>query len=245
MGGAIKFIPYPVTTGFTTGIALIIFSSQVRDFLGLRMDGVPAEFLEKWAAYGAAIGTVNWAATGVALLALGIITQWPRLKSRVPGPFVALVACTALVKLAGLPVETIGDRFGPISASLPVPHLPPLSLALVRDLSGAAFTIALLAGIESLLSAVVADGMIGTRHRSNMELVAWGVSTPTGDHSSGPPRHGPSRGPPPKSRTADAPGGRKGCSTRWCSIAIMLLVGKGRDGPDDVRQRCILAVMVS
>ena len=176
LGGAIKFIPYSVTTGFTTGIALIILSGQVRDFFGLRMASVPVEFLDKWGAYAAALGTVNWAATGVALLALVIITQWPRLKSRVPGPFVALVACTALVQLAGLPVETIGDRFGAITARLPAPHLPPLSFALVRELSGAAFTIALLAGIESLLSAVVADGMIGTRHRSNMELVAQGVA---------------------------------------------------------------------
>lgn len=176
LGGAIKFIPYPVTTGFTTGIALIIFSSQVRDFLGLRMPAVPPEFVAKWQAYAGALHTVNPWAVAIAGLALVIITQWPRVSRKVPGPFVALVACTAVARLGGLPVETIGDRFGAIHAALPLPRLPEVSPAMLRDLVGPAFTIALLAGIESLLSAVVADGMIGTRHRSNMELVAQGVA---------------------------------------------------------------------
>jgi SulP family sulfate permease len=176
LGGAIKFIPYPVTIGFTTGIAVIIFSSQVRDMLGLRMDEVPAEFVAKWNAFAHHFDSVNpWAiaVTGATLL---IIMGWPRIERRVPGPFVALVVTTTLVQLLDLPVETIGSRFGEIKAGVPTPGLPPVSLALVTSLAGPAFTIALLAGIESLLSAVVADGMIGGRHRSNMELVAQGVA---------------------------------------------------------------------
>ncbi len=176
LGGAIKFIPYPVTTGFTTGIALIIFSSQVKDFLGLRMTAVPAEFIAKWESFSANLGTVNPWAVGVALFALAILVFWPRVTSRVPAPFVALVVVTAVVRLFDLPVETIGDRFGEIHVALPTPRIPAVSFEMLRDLGPAAFTIAMLAGIESLLSAVVADGMIGARHRSNMELVAQGVA---------------------------------------------------------------------
>jgi SulP family sulfate permease len=176
LGGAIKFIPYPVTTGFTSGIALIIFSSQIKDFLGLKMASVPTEFLAKWGAYGAAMGTINWSAVLVAAGALAVLLFWPRVSRRVPAPFVALVAATAVVQVFHLPVETIGDRFGEIHARLPAPHIPRIALSEVRGLVPAAFTIALLAGIESLLSAVVADGMIGSKHRSNMELVAQGVA---------------------------------------------------------------------
>jgi len=176
LGAAIKFIPYPVTIGFTSGIALIIFSSQIRDFLGLDMQAVPSAFLPKWDAYVHAFNTVNPWALLVAVATLGIITVWPRVSSRIPGPFVALIATTALVQLFHLPVETIGARFGTIHAGLPQPHIPHLSLSTLQALAGPAFTIAMLAGIESLLSAVVADGMIGGRHRSNMELVAQGVA---------------------------------------------------------------------
>lgn len=176
LGGAIKFIPYPVITGFTSGIAVIIFSSQIKDFLGLDMGDVPAEFLEKWAAYVQHIGAINPAAVGVAVLSLLIIGYWPRVSRRVPGTLVALLATTALVHLLGLPVETIGSRFGGISASLPKPTLPRIGFAEATALLGPAFTIALLAAIESLLSAVVADGMIGGKHRSNMELVAQGAA---------------------------------------------------------------------
>lgn len=176
MGAAIKFIPFPVVTGFTAGIAVVIFSSQVKDLLGLRMGEVPAEFFARWAAIGRALPTVDpWAAGigGASLLALHL---WPKVSRAVPAPFVVLVAATLVVRLAGLPVETIGSRFGAIPSSLPAPSLPAVDLAMVRDLAGPAFTIALLAAIESLLSAVVADGMIGARHRSNMELVAQGVA---------------------------------------------------------------------
>jgi SulP family sulfate permease len=176
MGGAIKFIPFPVTIGFTSGIALIIFSSQVKDLLGLEMQAVPAEFLSKWDAYAHAFNSVNPWTLLVAASALAIILVWPKIERRIPGPFVALIVTTALVQLFHLPVETIAGRFGTIHAGLPRPSLPHLTLPLIASLAGPAFTIALLGAIESLLSAVVADGMIGGRHRSNIELVAQGVA---------------------------------------------------------------------
>ncbi|MDX2122974.1 MAG: SulP family inorganic anion transporter [Gemmatimonadota bacterium] len=176
LGAAIKFIPHAVTTGFTSGIAVIIFSSQVKDFLGLRMSAVPAEFLAKWESYSANLGSINPWAVGLALLALALIVYWPRVSTRVPSPFLALVVCTAVVTFFDLPVETIGDRFGEIHATLDAPRLPRVSWEMARELVAPAFTIAMLAGIESLLSAVVADGMIGARHRSNMELVGQGVA---------------------------------------------------------------------
>jgi SulP family sulfate permease len=175
-GAAIKFIPYPVTIGFTSGIALIIFSSQIRDLLGLEMQSVPATFVAKWDAYVHAFETVNPWAMVVAIATLAIIVVWPRISTRIPGPFVALIVTTLLAQLLHLPVETIGARFGEIHAGLPQPRIPHLSLPIIQALAGPAFTIALLAAVESLLSAVVADGMIGGRHRSNMELVAQGVA---------------------------------------------------------------------
>ncbi len=175
-GAAIKFIPHPVVVGFTSGIALLILSSQVKDFLGLQMGAVPPAFTDKWVAFAGQIGTAQLPAVGVALLAMAIIVWWPRLSVKVPAPFVALIVSTAFVHLLGLDVETIGSRFGEISARIPLPTLPDLSWTQMMALVGPAFTIALLGGVESLLSAVVADGMIGTRHRSNMELVAQGVA---------------------------------------------------------------------
>jgi len=175
-GAAIKFIPYPVTIGFTSGIALIIFSSQIRDLLGLEMTAVPAPFVAKWGAYVRAFDSFNPWALVVAVATLAIITAWPRVSRRVPGPFVALIVTTVVVQLWHLPVETIGARFGEIHAGLPRPTLPVITLERLRILAAPAFTIALLAAIESLLSAVVADGMIGGRHRSNMELVAQGIA---------------------------------------------------------------------
>jgi SulP family sulfate permease len=176
LGGAIKFIPYPVTTGFTTGIALIIASQQIKDLLGLRMPTVPAEFIARLEEYATTIHTVNLHAVALSAVALAVVILWPRVTRRVPGPFVALVACTALAHLLRLDVETIGSRFGDISFALPAPSLPRISFDDARNLVSPAVSIALLAGIESLLSAVVADGMVGTRHRSNMELVAQGVA---------------------------------------------------------------------
>lgn len=176
LGNAVKFIPYPVVIGFTSGIALIIFSSQVKDLLGLEMGDVPADFIEKWAAYLENLGTVNPAAILIAVLALLIIRYWPRVSARIPGPFVALVVTTVLVRFTPIDVETIGSRFGMISGSLPSLSMPSVDYATVRALVGPALAIALLGAIESLLSAVVADGMIGGKHRSNMELVAQGAA---------------------------------------------------------------------
>ncbi|MGH7655597.1 MAG: SulP family inorganic anion transporter [Gemmatimonadaceae bacterium] len=176
LGGAIKFIPAPVTTGFTSGIAVIIFSGELRDFFGLKMPGVPAAFIAKIQVYAAHADSVAPWAVVVAALTLGILVYWPRISLKVPAPFVALVVTTALVQFAHLPVETIGSRFGAIDASFPAIRLPAVAFGDLSRLVGPAFAIAMLGGIESLLSAVVADGMIGGRHRSNMELVAQGVA---------------------------------------------------------------------
>src|SRR5262249_46082055 len=182
-GGAIKFIPYPVVTGFTSGIALIIFSSQVKDLLGLRMGAVPAPFVAKWQAIGAALPSASPAALGVSAASLAILLVWPRVSRRIPAPIVAIllvsaaVAVWAILLVSGpgavgrLPAETIGSRFGAIRASIPAPSLPAVTLERIRELFSPAVTVALLAAIESLLSAVVADGMIGSRHKSNVELV--------------------------------------------------------------------------
>src|SRR5258708_415420 len=176
LGGVIKFIPHPVVTGFTSGIAVIIFSSEVKDLLGLRMGAVPAEFIAKWGALAANISAFNPSAILIAGVALAIILLWPKLNTRIPGPFVALIVTTVATQLLGLQVETIGSRFGVIAASFPHPVIPHVTLEQARLLVAPAFTIALLGSVESLLSAVVADGMIGGRHRSNMELVAQGVA---------------------------------------------------------------------
>lgn len=176
LGTLIQYIAYPVTVGFTTGIAVIIASSQVRDVLGLSMASVPAEFLPKWSAYAAAIGTINpWAAM-VAITTTLVVVGLPRLLPRVPASLAALVLTTAAVHLFALPVDTIGARFGAIPTGLPTPRWPSIDWQALPSLLSPALSIALLAGIESLLSAVVADGMTGGRHRSNTELVAQGVA---------------------------------------------------------------------
>ncbi len=176
LGGFVKFIPYPLTIGFTGGIALIIFSTQIRDFLGLNISEVPAEFWEKWRAYAGAMGTVNPYALGLGVLSLTILALWPRITRKVPGSLAAIVVITAAVQIFDLPVDTIGSRFGSVPNLLPAPHLPSFNFALMRQVFPSAVTIALLAAIESLLSAVVADGMTGTRHRSNMEVMAQGFA---------------------------------------------------------------------
>jgi sulfate permease, SulP family len=176
LGAAIKFIPHPVIVGFTSGIAVIIFSSQVKDLLGLRVDNVPAEFIPRWRALGAHFGSVDGPTLAVAASALAIMLVWPRINRRIPGPFVALIATTLVVRMLHVPVDTIGTRFGAISALLPRPVLPHVTFDQLAMLIAPAFTIALLGAVESLLSAVVADGMIGGRHRSNMELIAQGVA---------------------------------------------------------------------
>lgn len=176
LGSVIKYIPRPVVTGFTSGIAVVIFSGEIKDFFGLQMGEVPAAFVAKWRAYAVHANGITPAALAVALISMAIIALWPRINRRIPGTLVALVLTTIAVTYFHIPVETIGSRFGAIAASVPHPQFPHVSFAQVTALVGPAFTIAFLAAVESLLSAVVADGMIGSRHRSNMELIAQGVA---------------------------------------------------------------------
>jgi sulfate permease, SulP family len=176
MGSVIKFIPYPLITGFTSGIALIILSSQVKDFLGLKMGVIPADFIEKWKSYIYHLDTINRYTVLIGSATIGIIVLWPRITRKIPGSLIAILATTAVMQLLHLPVETIGSKFGAIPSSLPRPAISYLDFATVRKLIRPAFTIAMLGGIESLLSAVVSDGMIGGNHRSNMELIAQGMA---------------------------------------------------------------------
>lgn len=176
LGTAIKFIPHSVIVGFTSGIAVIIFSSQVKDFLGLSIEKVPAEFVEKWHVFIEHFGTINYAAFILGLITVFIIAITPKFSKRIPGALLALVSVTAFAAAFHLPVETIGSRFGELPHGLPVPHFPLLSFSRLRELFQPAVTIALLGAIESLLSAVVADGMIGARHRPNTELIGQGIA---------------------------------------------------------------------
>ncbi|ODT80263.1 MAG: SulP family sulfate transporter [Pelagibacterium sp. SCN 64-44] len=177
LGTYIKFIPFPVTVGFTAGIAVIIFSSQIRDLLGLTLhEAEPSELVEKLEVLSGAIGTFNPAAFGVALAAIAIIVGLRTWRPSWPGMLIAVAATALAVALFNLPVETIGTRFGGIPNALPVPALPDLSWAKVQAVLPNAISFALLGAIESLLSAVVADGMTGRRHRSNCELVAQGFA---------------------------------------------------------------------
>ncbi len=175
-GSAIKFIPYPITTGFTSGIALVIFSQQLKDFLGLKMEKNPSEFIERMEGYWKAIGTIQIESLVIGLVALAILIGWPYISKRIPGALVAIIVTTAMVQLLGIQVDTIGSRFTDLKPVIPQFSLPSTDWATVKSLVQPAFTIAILAGIESLLSAVVADGMIGGKHRSNMELVAQGIA---------------------------------------------------------------------
>lgn len=177
MGSMIKYIPYPVTMGFTNGIAVLIFSTQIKDFFGLSVETVPADFLERMGAFAGACGTVQPTTLALAAGAFAILRFWPaRWQRYVPGSIVALVLGTVLAAGFALPVETIGTRFGGIPQGLPSPHLPAVSLEQIRLLIAPATTIALLAAIESLLCAVVADGMIDDRHDPNQELRAQGLA---------------------------------------------------------------------
>jgi len=175
-GSLIKFIPYPVVVGFTSGIALLIFSTQMKDFFGLQIQKVPSEFHEKWIAYFGAISTVNFYVLGIALLALFIMIFWPKITHRIPGSLIAIIVTTVIVLVFKLPVDTIGSKYGEIPSNIPMPTYFEINLTVIKNLIGPATVIALLAAIESLLSAVVADGMIGGKHRSNMELIAQGLA---------------------------------------------------------------------
>lgn len=176
IGTLIKYIPDPVTTGFTSGIAVVIMASQIPDLLGLTAPGVPAEFIPKLRALWAARETLSLPAVGLSAACVAAILLLRRHAPRVPGFLVATVAAAVVVALAGLPVETLGSRFGDISAQLPAPDLSFWTWGKAADVLPSALAIALLAGVESLLSAVVADQMTGRRHRSNMELTAQGVA---------------------------------------------------------------------
>lgn len=176
LGAVIKFIPHPLIIGFTSGIAVLIFSSQLKDFFGLQMGAVPADFLDKWKMYLQHASTVSPYAVVIAVVTVATILLWPKVSHKIPGSLIAILLTAAAVKLFHLPVETIGSRFGTIPSTLPVPAMPALDMATIKSLIQPAFTIALLGGIESLLSAVVADGMIGGNHKSNMELIAQGTA---------------------------------------------------------------------
>ncbi|MGZ8281855.1 MAG: SulP family inorganic anion transporter [Allosphingosinicella sp.] len=176
VGRLMRFVPMPVVTGFTAGIAVIIASSQVGDFLGLDARDVPVEFVEKWIVYVEAMGRLNVAALGVGLGTLLTIIAVRRFARRLPAYLLAILAATLAAALLNLPVETVGDRFPSMPTGLPMPQLPSFSYEMARDVLPSAFTIAFLAGIEALLSAVVADGMTGYRHRSGQELVGMGVA---------------------------------------------------------------------
>ena len=174
-GSLIKYIPYTITTGFTCGIAVTLFVGQLKDFFGLQMKSVPSEFLDKIIAYGKNIGTINVTATVIGLLAVAIMLIWPKVTDKIPGSLVAIIVTTAIVYFAKLDVNTIGSVYGQLDSSFPKFHVPAISMKLVQQMLSPAFTIAVLAAFESLLSAVVSDGMIGDTHKSNAELIGQGL----------------------------------------------------------------------
>ena len=176
LGSAVKFIPRPVTIGFTNGIALLIASTQIKDFLGLTTGIVPSAFIPRIAVLVQHLGTISWKAVGISVATLAIIIFLPRITKRIPGSIVAMLTCTAFVAALGLSVETIGTKFGGIPAGMPKLSIPTFRLDQLLPLLPSALTVAILAAVESLLSAVVADSMAGTKHNSNVELVAQGIA---------------------------------------------------------------------
>ncbi|MDD3079598.1 MAG: sulfate permease [Paludibacter sp.] len=180
LGSIIKFIPFPVVVGFTSGIALTIFTTQIKDLFGLQTGALPGDFIHKWIVYGHSFNTLNWWSLAVGLLSVVIIFIMPRFSKKIPGSLVAIVLLTVIVyflrtKFGITGIETIGDRFT-INASLPGVHTPDISFQEIQTLLPTAFTIAMLGAIESLLSATVADGVINDKHDSNTELIAQGVA---------------------------------------------------------------------
>lgn len=176
IGSIIKFIPYPVTVGFTTGIALIIFSSQMKDFFGFSIEKMPAEFFDQWIVYSEHVTHMNYYALAIGLASVVCLFKLRDFFPKLPAPIVVIVLSSLIVYLFGLPVETIGSRFGELPSTLPAPSFPLLSWEKARAVFPDALTIALLGAIESLLSAVVADGMTGDKHHSNKELMAQGIA---------------------------------------------------------------------
>ncbi|MBC8062015.1 MAG: sulfate permease [Clostridiaceae bacterium] len=175
-GSLIKYIPSSITTGFTSGIAIVILSTQVKDFFGLQMKEVPSEFGAKAIAYFHNFDSLNFQSLFIAVLTLVIIILWPRISKKVPGTLIAIIIVTVITMVFKLNITTIGSQFGELSSSLPKFVFPNISFKMINDLMLPALTIAILGSVESLLSAVVADGMIGGSHRSNMELIAQGVA---------------------------------------------------------------------
>jgi len=176
LGNIIKYIPYPVTVGFTTGIALIIFSSQIKDFFGLPIAIMPAEFVDQWKLYSTELLHVNYYAMAIGVVSMILLLKLRHRFPHIPAPIIVIILSALAVYLFKLPVETIGSKFGALPSTLPYPSMPAFSLEKVRVVFPDAMTIALLGAIESLLSCVVADGMTGDRHHSNKELMAQGVA---------------------------------------------------------------------
>ncbi|MGD9635216.1 MAG: SulP family inorganic anion transporter [Pirellulales bacterium] len=176
LGTAVRYIPRPVTIGFTNGIAVLIASTQIKDFFGLAVDEVPSEFAPRMIALAKGAATISVPATAVSLATVVLILVWPRITKKVPGTIVALLATTIACTLAGISVGTIGTKFGGIPTGLPALSLPEFRADLILPLLPSAFTVAMLAAIESLLSAVVADNMSGDRHKPDVELVAQGIA---------------------------------------------------------------------
>ena len=174
-GSLIKYIPYTITNGFTCGIAVTLFIGQLKDFFGMDIASVPSEFLDKVIVYAKNISTINLTATLIGLLAVAIMLLWTKVTDKIPGSLVAIVVTTAIAYFAKLPVNTIGSVYGKLNSAFPSFHVPSITMNLIQQMISPAFTIAVLAAIESLLSAVVSDGMIGDTHKSNAELIGQGL----------------------------------------------------------------------
>lgn len=174
IGNYLKFVPYPLIVGFTSGIAVIIFSSQMNDLFGMNIEKVPGDFIGKWELYFKNTGSVSWYAFAIGAFSILATKYFYKISSKIPGSLVAILVSSVLVWALKIDVATIETKFGSIPSTLSMPHFPNINLAIIRDLIQPAFAIAILGAIESLLSAVVADGMIGGKHRPNMELVAQG-----------------------------------------------------------------------
>lgn len=174
-GSLIKYIPYTITTGFTCGIAVTLFVGQLKDFFGLSIKSVPSEFLDKVIVYAKNIKSVNITASLIGLSAIAIMLIWPKITDKIPGSLIAIIITTAIAYFAKLPINTIGSVYGELNSSFPAFHVPSISMNLIQKMLSPAFTIAVLAAIESLLSAVVSDGMIGDTHKSNAELIGQGL----------------------------------------------------------------------
>jgi len=178
-GSLIKYIPQTITIGFTAGIAVTLMSTQIKDFFGLQIENIPAEFFDKWQCYFTNMEFINVWSLILGIGAVVIMIIWPKINRTIPGSMIALITTTIIVQAFNIPVETIGSRFQEISSTMPMPLFPKMDVSIINKLFASAMTIAILAALESLLSATVADGMISDQHDSNMELVAQGIANIT------------------------------------------------------------------